>query len=147
MEFTGVELRLLVEIFKILPTQVIDDTFSGIIAYYKRGYETLNAEEITCVAEAFYAKYKNKKAKMEAETKVEAQKKLEAENKKIDEAIKEIKTLLEHKKEVKNYKLGAETKKVYNLISETKMKKNNNNEEKNIETFINFNRLGGTKKN
>ena len=76
-----------------------------------------------------------------AETKVEAVKKWKANNKKCNNAIKEIETLLNREKEIKN-----------NVISETKRAitnsaKKKNNKEKNIETFIDFNRLGGTKKN
>ena len=77
---------------------------------------------------------------MEAKTKAEAQKKLEVNNKKFNEAIKEIKTLLNREKEVKD-----------NVVSETKTgitncAKKKNNEEKNIKTFIDVERLGGTKK-
>ena len=67
---------------------------------------------------------------------------MEAKNSKFDELIKDIESLLERKKEIKNYKLGSKTKRVDNLISETKMeisnnemncaKKNNNDEEEKI---------------
>ena len=70
------------EIFKLLPTQVIEQLVQVVIVYNNEGNEPLEAEEIAYLVNVFSIEYKTKKAKMETQ------------NKKINDAIKEFETSL-----------------------------------------------------
>ena len=123
------QIQDLTKILKLLPTQVLKRLATAVTAYCNKENESLKPSTIAILENAFYTDYKEKKPKVEA--------KIKAKNNKLDELIKDIKPLLEHKTD----NFISETK-MDNLISETKMgitnneidcaKKNNNNEEKKI---------------